>query len=59
MYNVLHTASSPGLRDSLSPVRRRRILGRRRRAAAVAPVRPSATGSAGLAADTPAGSRPL
>ena len=31
MLNILHTASAPGLRDTLSPVRRRRSLRRRRR----------------------------
>ena len=31
MINMLHTASSPGLRDTLDPVRRRRRLRRRRR----------------------------
>jgi hypothetical protein len=57
MNNILHTASSPGLRDSLNPARRRRILGRRRReTTAIAPARPPAAGAPGLAA--PAGLRP-
>lgn len=31
MINMLHSASAPGLRDSLNPVRRRRSFLRRRR----------------------------
>lgn len=39
VYNVIHHASAPGLRDALGPVRRRRRPSpwRRRRAAAAAP----------------------
>jgi hypothetical protein len=32
MYNILHTASAPGLRDTLRPAPRRRRVLRRRRA---------------------------
>jgi hypothetical protein len=35
MINMLHTASAPGLRDTLNPVQRRRRLRLRRRDARV------------------------
>ena len=58
MYNILHTASAPGLRDTLDPVRRRRTLRWGRPTAATAPARPRPTGAAGLATDASAGRQP-